>query len=143
MRAGAAGGTGGTATAGRPGRVIWPELDLLRGLAGLAMVVNHTAVAVVPAAAATLVSLPEAPLSMTPVQWASFLGSFAPVLFFFISGVGYGLQARPGGVPAKPGLWPKVAVLVLADALLWRVAGFWIGLDFFGFIAASMLLLAC
>ena len=129
------------AAALRARRVVWPELDLLRGLAGLAMVVNHTAVGLVPAAAAALIATPAQPLSMTPVQWASFLGSFAPMLFFFITGVGYGLQARPGGVPRKPGLWGKVAVLVLADALLWRSHGLWIGLDFFGFIAGSMLLL--
>ena len=125
----------------RPGRMMWPELDLLRGLAGLAMVVNHTAVELVPASAASLISVPDQPLSMTPVQWVSFLGSFAPMLFFFITGVGYGLQARPGGAGRKAGLWSKVAVLFLADALLLRVGGLWIGLDFFGFIALSMLLL--
>ncbi|BAM02431.1 heparan-alpha-glucosaminide N-acetyltransferase domain-containing protein [Phycisphaera mikurensis] len=121
--------------------MMWPELDLLRGLAGLAMVVNHTAVGLVPAAATGLIALPDAPLTMTPVQWASFLGSFAPMIFFFITGVGYGLQARAGGVGRKPGLWSKAAVLVFADAMLWRVGGLWIGLDFFGFIALSMVLL--
>lgn len=126
----------------RPRRMMWPELDLLRGLAGLAMVLNHTAVGLVPPAAVALIALPEAPLSMTAVQWATFLGSFAPMMFFFITGVGYGLQARPGGVRGKAGLWSKVAVLLLADALLWRVGGLWIGLDFFGFIALSMVLLA-
>ena len=115
---------------------------MLRGLAGLAMVVNHAAVALVPASAAALLAPPDPPLSMGPAAWASFLGSFAPMIFFFVTGVGYGLQARPGGVPRKAGLWPKVAALLLADALLWRSWGLWIGLDFFGFIAASMALLA-
>ena len=123
------------------GRILWPELDLLRGLAGLMMVVNHASVGLVAASAAVLVAMPADPWAMSPLQLASFVGSYAPAVFFFITGVGYGLQARPGGAGRKPGLWAKAGVLFLADALLWRSHGFWIGLDFFGFIGGSMLVL--
>lgn len=101
------------------------ELDLLRGFAALLMVFNHVGYAALNPQAAT--------------QGASgavvFLGSMAPVLFFFATGFGGGLAARPG---AWRSLADKVLLLVLADQFLGWSLGRPLGLDFFGFIAVSM-----
>jgi uncharacterized membrane protein len=102
------------------------ELDLLRGLAGLLMVFNHVGYAALHPHAA--------------YQGAAgavvFLGSMAPVLFFFATGFGGGLAARPG---AWRSLADKVLLLVLADQFLGWSLGRPLGLDFFGFIAVSMI----
>ena len=101
------------------------ELDVLRGWAALLMVFNHIGYAVLSPAAAT--------------QGASgavvFLGSFAPVLFFFATGFGAGL--------APPARWgsvlDKALLLLVADFLLtWRLGNTTLRLDFFGFIAISL-----
>jgi uncharacterized membrane protein len=62
----------------RPSKLHIPDLDILRGLAALMMVTNHLAVKV-----------------LTPEQWSNgflgnltFIGSFAPVVFFFVTGMG-------------------------------------------------------
>jgi uncharacterized membrane protein len=61
----------------------WKELDILRGLAAFLMIVNH-------AGYQTL-----APTQINGLFASSllFIRSFAPVLFFFVTGVGYGLQS--------------------------------------------------
>lgn len=103
-----------------------PALDVFRGLAALLMVVNHVGVSVLTPEAATH-------------GWAGalvFLGSFAPVLFFFAVGFGAGLAPAPG--PFLPRL-DKALLLVLADQLMFWAGGVPAGLDFFGFIALSML----
>jgi hypothetical protein len=101
------------------------ELDLLRGFAALLMVFNHVGYAALH---------PQA-----TQQGASgavvFLGSMAPVLFFFATGFGGGLAARPG--PWRS-LADKVLLLVVADQFLGWTLGRPLGLDFFGFIAVSM-----
>jgi Heparan-alpha-glucosaminide N-acetyltransferase, catalytic len=102
------------------------ELDLLRGLAALLMVFNHVGYAA---------------LNPQAVQQGAsgalvFLGSMAPVLFFFATGFGGGLAARPG--PWRS-LADKVLLLVLADQFLGWTLGRPLGLDFFGFIAVSMI----
>jgi hypothetical protein len=103
-----------------------PELDVLRGWAAVLMVFNHVGFAVLSPTAA--------------VQGASgavvFLGSFAPALFFFATGFGAGL--------APPARWSsvldKALLLLLADFLLtWRLGNTTPRLDFFGFIAVSLL----
>ena len=74
-----------------------------------------------------------------------FLGGFAPVLFFFATGFGGGLQSRrPSGAPQhRYGLTRKLAILVLADQfILWRWQSFEnsasaVGLDFLAFVALS------
>jgi uncharacterized membrane protein len=107
------------------------ELDVLRGIAALLMVLNHAGYALLsPAASAT--------------GWSAglvFVGSFAPVLFFFITGVGAGLTAGKSASPLET-MWPtldKVLLLFLADLLLtWRGDGLAPRLDFFGFIGVSM-----
>ena len=95
----------------------WPELDLLRGLACFLMILNHVAVRSPSMSTSTILSASE------------FVGGFAPVLFFFTTGLGYGVQSlKPGGRHGF-GFLTKVAVLLLAD------------LDFFTFIGLSMLIL--
>jgi hypothetical protein len=64
-------------------------------------------------------------------------------LFFFITGVGYGLQS---GQTIKPNYWSdviyKVIILILADQFFFWKKGELIGLDFLGFIALSTLVMA-
>ncbi len=101
------------------------ELDLLRGMAALLMVFNHVGYAALNRQAA------QEGVSGALV----FLGSMAPVLFFFATGFGGGLAARPG---AWRSLADKVLLLLLADQFLGWTLGRPLGLDFFGFIAVSM-----
>ena len=68
-----------------------------------------------------------------------FLGSFAPVLFFFLTGLGYGVQSAAGKRPRGQGYLIKVGILLLADALMWMKPGTYVGNDFLGFIGLSML----
>jgi uncharacterized membrane protein len=113
-----------TASPGAADRVA--ELDLMRGVAALFMVFNHVGYAALDPRAAQ--------------QGASgaivFLGSMAPVLFFFATGFGAGLAARAG---SWRWLADKVLLLLLADQFLGWTLGRPLGLDFFGFIAVSML----
>ena len=112
-----------TASPGAADRVA--ELDLLRGVAALLMVFNHVGYAALNGQAAQ--------------EGASgaivFLGSMAPVLFFFATGFGGGLAARPG---TWRSLADKVLLLLLADQFLGWTLGRPLGMDFFGFIAVSM-----
>jgi surface polysaccharide O-acyltransferase-like enzyme len=112
-----------TASSGAAERVA--ELDLLRGLAALLMVFNHVGYAALNRAAA------QEGVSGAIV----FIGSMAPVLFFFATGFGGGLAARPG---TWRSLADKVLLLLLADQFLGWTLGRPLGLDFFGFIAVSM-----
>ncbi|MBV9385607.1 MAG: DUF1624 domain-containing protein [Chroococcidiopsidaceae cyanobacterium CP_BM_ER_R8_30] len=108
----------------------WQELDVLRGLAAVLMVTNHLGYA----------TLNATQSSSGVAGGLVFIGSFAPVLFFFVTGVGYGLQSHK----KKTNRWyvtlNKVVVLFLAD-LMMRVPEGWLGLDFFGFIGLSGLVL--
>ena len=95
----------------------WPELDLLRALACACMILNHAAVKSPGIATSPIISASE------------FVGGFAPVLFYFATGLGYGIQSvKPGGSHGF-GFLTKVAILLVAD------------LDFFTFIGLSMLAL--
>ena len=71
-----------------------------------------------------------------------FISSFAPVLFFFVTGVGYGIQSSQ---KKKASHWyvifNKVLILLLADLLMHWSEGRWLGLDFLGFIGLSSLVL--
>jgi uncharacterized membrane protein len=109
----------------------WDELDLLRGIAGVLMVANHTGYK----------WLGDATLADPVVRAIVFAGSCAPVVFFTTSGIGYGLQVGSGRAADPWGLARKVVILLVADALLWigNVPRF--GLDFLGFIGLSMLVL--
>ena len=83
----------------------WIELDVLGGLAAVLMIVNH-------------VGYQTLDQNHIDGSWSAnivFIGSFAPVLFFFITGVGYGLQSSQ---KKKVGHWyvtlNKVVILVFA-----------------------------
>lgn len=110
----------------------WIELDLVRGIAGIIMVLNHAAAQWW--GGPTAQGLPGALFD---------IGAFAPVLFFAATGVGYGIQAeykgRTGG--HRFGFARKVAILLLADSLLWLSPQSLLGNDFLGFIALTMLTL--
>lgn len=102
------------------------QLDLFRGCAALLMVLNHAGYAWL---------APEDSSSGFSGALV-FLGSAAPALFFFATGVGMGLS-RKASVD-WPSLWRKVALLFIADAFLNWAEGRWLGLDFFGFCAIAM-----
>ncbi len=116
----------------RPGRPFVVELDVFRGWAAVLMIVNHAGYAL----------LSPADASASGSGLAVFLGSFAPVLFFFATGFGIGL--RPVGQP-PPSLFEtgwKSALLVAADqAIYWR-GGASFGFDFFSFIGIASLLVS-
>ena len=106
------------------------QLDIFRGFAAILMVLNHAGFQWL------------APLdAMTGIDGiAVFLGSAAPALFFFATGVGMGLSRRR--TVDWAGLGRKVLLLLIADLFLsWSVHR-WIGLDFFAFCAISMLAVA-
>ncbi|HEY9890547.1 MAG TPA: heparan-alpha-glucosaminide N-acetyltransferase domain-containing protein [Candidatus Sericytochromatia bacterium] len=110
----------------------WTELDILRGFAALLMIVNHLGYKIL------------APHLIDGRVAGSFLfiSSFAPVLFFFVTGVGYGIQSSQ---KKKASHWyvvfNKVIILVLADLLMHWSEGRWLGLDFLGFIGLSSLVM--
>lgn len=110
----------------------WPELDLVRGIAGVIMVLNHAAA-----------HWAADSLDSGPVAVAFTIGSYAPVLFFVATGLGYGIQAehQQGRGGHAFGLARKLAILFVADALLWLSPVTFIGNDFLGFIALTMLVL--
>lgn len=105
-----------------------PQLDLLRGLAVLLMIINHAAIA----------WFAEGPMQ-EGTRVATFLGSLAPILFFYVTGLGIGITTAATG----PGPWKdtlfKSALLFVADWFLHPTFIEPLQLDFFGFIAVSML----
>jgi len=107
-------------------------LDTLRGIAVVAMLLNHAGVSLLrPELVAEVWSLGGA---------LTFFGSFAPVLFFFATGFGYGWR-DPG--PPRAGenrdVLYKAFVLVAADVLLRGGSWLHFGLDFLGFIGFCIL----
>ena len=101
------------------------QLDLFRGVAAIFMIVNHAGYQLLGAGAAG---------GGWPT-WLVFVGSAAPALFFFATGVGSGLSASRGEPFASA--MRKVVLLLLADALLNWSTGTLLGLDFFGFAAVA------
>lgn len=113
-------------------KVHWPELDVLRGLAALLMIVNH----------AGYKTLADNLTDSGVTGNLLFISSFAPVLFFFVTGVGYGVQSsQKKKAPQWSAILNKVFILVLADLLMHWSEGRWLGLDFLGFIGLSSLVL--
>ena len=113
-------------------RTHWQELDVLRGIAAVMMVVNHVGVKLL-APQYTESGLTGALL---------FIASFAPVIFFFVTGVGTGIQSHKR---KKASRWAtvltKAGILWLADLLLAWSNGEWWRLDFLGFIGLSIVVL--
>jgi uncharacterized membrane protein len=113
-------------------RAHWQELDVLRGIAAVMMVVNHVGV--------KLLSPQQAESGLTGELL--FAASFAPVIFFFVTGVGAGIQSSQR---KKASRWTavlnKAGILLLADLLLaWSNGEGW-RLDFLGFIGLSIVVL--
>ncbi len=106
------------------------QLDVFRGFAAILMVLNHAGVQWL------------APVDATSGidGIAVFLGSAAPALFFFATGVGMGLSRR--SAVDWPAIARKVVLLLIADLFLGWSVHRWIGLDFFAFCAISMLAVA-
>lgn len=110
----------------------WKELDLLRGIAACCMLVNHAGVSWYPKTS-----------ELTPaIDLLVFIGSFAPVLFFLSTGIGYGVQStrRQASIHSY-GFVRKVLILVAADFMMRWEGDRFIGLNFLGFIALCMLVL--
>lgn len=113
-------------------RRTWDEIDVLRGFAAVLMVVNHAGVA----------WYGDEPSRSTVEGLLVYLGSFAPVSFFLLTGIGYGVAPLYGHTGAhRYGLANKVGILIVADLLLAWHDGFWLGLNFLGFIGVSTLVL--
>src|ERR671933_284043 len=110
----------------------WIELDVLRGLAALMMILNHLGYKI----------LAQNWVDSGLAGSLLFISSFAPVLFFFVTGVGYGIQSSR---KKKASHWfvilNKFIILILADLLMHWSDGRWLGLDFLGFIALSSLVM--
>jgi hypothetical protein len=110
-----------------PARPSIAELDLLRGLAIVLMIVNHAGMRL----------LDPAWRDSGPVGALVFLGSFAPVVFFFTTGFGTGVARRTPDRAALGSVLAKSGLLLLADQFMfWRTGAAW-GLDFLGFIAIA------
>lgn len=113
-------------------RQTWDELDVLRGFAALLMIFNH----------AGIDWYGDEPSRTTLEGFLTYLGSFAPVGFFLLTGLGYGVAPvgnREG--THQYGLANKVFILVFADVLLAWQHGYWVGLNFLGFIGISTLVM--
>ena len=117
----AAQAAGAPATVARRSR----QLDLFRGLAAICMMVNHAGYQLLGAGA----------VDGGWPTWLVFVGSAAPALFFFATGVGSGLGGGRGESFASA--LRKVVLLLLADTLLNWSTGTLLALDFFGFAAVS------
>lgn len=109
------------------------ELDVLRGIAALLMIVNHGGY--------RLLSTSDATTGF--VGALVFVGSFAPVVFFFATGFGVALGVNATGrAPAFASTLFKAGLLVVADQMLfWRAGSPW-GVNFLGFIGLSALLVS-
>src|SRR5271166_2892826 len=87
--------------------VRWEELDFLRGLAACLMIANHLGFASASYDSSALVA------AMT------FLGGMAPVLFFLVTGLGYGVQSASGRPRSNDRALSKIMILLMADDFLW------------------------
>lgn len=114
-------------------RTKWDELDLFRGFAALFMLLNHAGFAWL---------APHLATGHSPSGLLTFLGSFAPVLFFFATGIGYGIQTCIGKREQSDyGLLNKVGILLFCDLFSAWTRGLAFHFDFLSFIALSMLVL--
>ena len=107
-------------------------LDTLRGIAVVAMLLNHAGVSLLrPDLVAEVWSLGGA---------LTFFGSYAPVLFFFTTGFGYGWRdPGPPRAGEKRDVLYKAFVLIVADVLLRGGSWLHFGWDFLGFIGCLRL----
>jgi len=107
------------------------EIDLLRGLAIVFMLISHSSV--------MWLSNEDNSSGFSGVL--SFIGSFAPVVFFFVTGMGYGLSHRVGHADTIGPVIYKAALLIVMDGFMRTNDEFFLGWDFLAFIGFSMLFL--
>lgn len=110
----------------------FPELDLFRGLAALFMIINHIGFAL----------WSKSEISSDIPTFILLITSFAPVLFFFASGLGAGIQSH--ATHKKFNLLStlyKFCLLMIADLFFAFGQGKLLGFDFLGFIAVIVLIL--
>jgi hypothetical protein len=109
----------------------WTALDHVRAIACWLMIFSHAGVTFLPA---------DFRVSSTLGLLLFEAGSYAPVVFFFATGVGYGLSSRkPRTSEWARDLSGKVCILIAADQFLRPDAFRSFGLDFFAFIAICTL----
>ncbi len=107
------------------------ELDQMRAIAVVFMLVNHFCV--------LLNSNIQNDLFITSI---SFIGSFAPVCFFFVTGVGAGFSTSYYQGNIDWSSIQKAAILILLDFFIRFDSGFNLGLDFLAFIGVSIIFLS-
>jgi len=110
----------------------WPALDLFRGVAAVAMIANHAAVRWTALGAHATSNV------------AFSLGGLAPVLFFFATGFGTGVQyaAGAGGDSHRYGMLRKVVILCACEQIGRLAFGQTVPrFDFLSFIGLSILVL--
>jgi hypothetical protein len=111
-------------------------LDVFRMLAALAMIGNHAVVTWLNKADQPFDCFADAVLNV---------GSFAPALFFFATGLGYGWQLRQTGGFHTGRFFDiarKACLIWCADIFLWIGPECRYGMSFLGFISVSMLTIA-
>jgi uncharacterized membrane protein len=109
------------------------ELDVLRGIAAVLMIINHSGYRL-------LTSENALHSVMAP---AVFLGSAAPAVFFFATGFGIGLsRAQVSREFNLVGLLWKATLLLAADQFFYWSRGVSVGLDFFSFTAISTIVVS-
>ncbi len=116
---------------GNKASLFLPQLDIFRGIAVIFMVYNHASIAFIP--------------KREGLAWfLGFTSSFAPVLFFFATGVGYGLRY---GKKVKKSFYKNIiyksSLLIIADQFrYWHQQKIILGVNFLGFIGIILLVLA-
>jgi len=106
------------------------QLDIFRGLAALLMILNHSGFA----------WLSQSDSAESYSGALVFAGGWAPFLFFFATGLGMGWHG--GRHDLDQSVWSKAAWLLLADVFLNLGMGVFLGFNFFGFTALSMMVVA-
>lgn len=104
-------------------------LDALRALAVLFMLINHY-----------ISRFGKLEPTSQSIDIIFFITSMAPVLFFFVTGLGYGVAAATQKKSIFIDTLIKVFILLSLDYLM-RGATIFFGLDFLAFIGFSMLIL--
>jgi hypothetical protein len=111
-------------------RLLSVQLDVLRGIAILLMIINHVGV--------SLVDPNREKFHL--VSTLTFIGSFAPVIFFFTTGFGLGISQRDRSWAGFGSTLLKAGLLVVADQFMFWKSGRPYGLDFLGFIGLCSVL---